>query len=154
MDSEDLKDTFTGIHVLGRIFLKLSEKVFDGDFANRRRLLSHFFQLLRLFLRRIEEIRQVVFIREPETGEKIRKGSNVESIVNGKPGKDGIEMVYLEFSSSFGIRSDPKSHRDKNRTEQIRRESLFRAKSRIAVLHERIHFRKVKASSFPIIPHI
>lgn len=32
---EDFKDTFTGIHILRRIFFKLSEKVFDSDFINR-----------------------------------------------------------------------------------------------------------------------
>ena len=57
-------------------------------------------------------------------------------------------MVHLEFSSPFGIRNDLKFHRDKERTEQIRRESRFGAKSRIAVLHEGIHFRKVKVPEF------
>lgn len=59
-------------------------------------------------------------------------------------GEDGIEMVHLELCSPFSIRNDLEFYRDKDRTEHIRRESRFRAKSRIAVLHEGIHFRKVK----------
>lgn len=63
----------------------MSEKVFDSDFANRRSLLSLFFRLLGLFLWRMGGIRQVVFIGEPETGEKIRKSANAGSIANENP---------------------------------------------------------------------
>ena len=55
-----------------------------------------------------------------------------------------MQMVLLEVSSPFRIRNDFKFYRHKDRTEHIGRESGFRTQNRIAVLHEGIHFRKVK----------
>lgn len=89
-------------------------------------------------------IREVFLIGEPETGEKIRKSTNAGSIANVETGDDGMQMVFLEVSGPFRIRNDFKFYRHKDRTEHIGREPGCRAKSRIAVLHEGIHFRKVK----------
>ena len=141
---KDFKDTFTRIHILRRIFCKLSEKIFDSDFVNRWSLFPFFFRFLRLFLRWMDGIREIIFLRNPKPGEEISKGSNAGSIANGETGDDGMEMVLLEVSSPFRIRNDFKFYRHKDRTEHIRREPGFRAKNRIAVLHKGIHFRKVK----------
>ena len=127
--TEDLKDTFAGIHILRRVLFKLSEKIFDSDFANRRGLFPFFFWLLRFFLWRMNGIREIVFSGEPKPGEEISKGSNAGSIANGEPGDDGMQMVLLEVSSPFRIRSDLKLYRHKDRAEHIRRESGFRAKT-------------------------
>lgn len=55
-----------------------------------------------------------------------------------------MKIVLLEGSSPFRIRNDFKFYRHKDRVENIGREPGFRAKNRIAVLDEGIHFRKVK----------
>ena len=142
--TKDLKDTFAGLHILRWVLFKLPEKVFDSEFVNRRSLFSFFFRFLRFFLWYMDRIGEIVFPGDPKPGEEISKGSNAGSIANGKTGDDGMQMVLLEVSSPFRIRNDFKFYRHKDRTEHIGRESGFRTKNRIAVLHEGIHFRKVK----------
>ena len=146
--TEDLKDTFAGFHILRRVLFKFPEKVFDSNFADRWSFFPFLFRLQGFFLWRMDRIREIVFPGDPKPGEEISKGSNAGSIANGETGDDGMQMVLLEVSSPFRIRDDLKLYRHKDRAEHIRRESGFRTKNRIAVLHEGIHFRKIKVPEF------
>ena len=81
-----------------------------------------------------------------ETGN--RKKCLFRSIAHRKAGEDGMEMVLLEVSSPFCIRSDLELHGEEDGTEHVRRKPWGRIEIRIVFLHDEVDFREVKVSDF------
>ena len=79
---------------------------------------------------------------------EIIEGTGTRSITDRKPGNNRMQMVLFEVSSKSGVRSYFKFDKDKKNLEHIGRESWFRSKDRITVLHKGIHGRKSKRLKF------
>ncbi len=88
--------------------------------------------------------REAVIIGKPKAGLEIVKSAGSRSIADGKAGKDGVEMVFLEVDSPFCIGSDLALHGEEDRTEHVRREPWLRIEIRVAILHNEVGFREVK----------
>lgn len=59
-----------------------------------------------------------------------------------------MQVIFFEVSSKSGVRSYFKFDRDKKSPEHIGRESWFRTKDRIAVLHKGIYEGQIKRTKF------
>ena len=137
---EYLEKADTWFHILGRFLFKFFKEFLNGDFFDRRCFLPFFLWLLGLFFRRMNFGREIVIIGKPEAGEEIIKSAGTRSIPDGKAGKDGVEVVFLEVSSPFGIGRDLALHGEEDGTEHVRRKPWLRTEIRIAVLHDEIDF--------------
>ena len=137
---EYLEKADTWFHILGRFLFKFFKEFLNGDFFDRRCFLPFFLWLLGLFFRRMNFGREIVIIGKSEAGEEIIKSAGTRSIPDGKAGKDGVEVVFLEVSSPFGIGRDLALHGEEDGTEHVRRKPWLRTEIRIAVLHDEIDF--------------
>ena len=70
---------------------------------------------------------------------KIIESSGTRSVTDRKTGNDGMQMILFEVSSKSGIGSYFKFDRNKNGPQHIGRESWFRTKDRITILHKVIY---------------
>ena len=81
---------------------------------------SHCLRLFGFFLWRMDLVRKVIFIRHPKTAMEIIKSTNTRSVAGRKAGKDGMEMVFLQVSSPFGIGSKFEFYGKQNGAKQVR----------------------------------
>ena len=70
---------------------------------------------------------------------EVIKGTNAWSIADKEAGNDGVKKVFFQVSSKSGVGSNFKCGRNKDGTKHIGRESRFRTKDRIPILHKFIN---------------
>lgn len=79
---------------------------------------------------------------------EIIEGTGTWSIVDRKTENNGMQVILFEASSKSGVGSYFKFDRDKKNPEHIGRESWFRSKDGIAILHKGIDERQIKRPEF------
>lgn len=141
-------ESLAGCYILWWMGAELREHVFHGNFLHGRGLFPFFVWFLRLFLRRMDRIREIIFIRKPKTAKKIIKSPNARGIANKETGKDGMEMVLLKVSGPLGIGRELEFHGKQDRAEHIRGEPWCGSEDRIAVSHESVQLGEVKCPEF------
>ena len=137
-----------GSHIRWRKEVKLFKQVFNSGFFHRRGFFPFFVRFFRLFLLRMDRIREVIVIRKPEPVMEIIKSSSTRGIADNEARKDGMEMVLFEVSGPFGIGSDLKFHGKQDGAQHIGGKPWSRAEVRIAIRHDGIEFGEIQVPEF------
>lgn len=128
--------------------LELLQQLLYGDLLHGRGLFPFLIRLFGLFLRRMDRVGKVVFIRHPQTALEIIKSTDARGIANGKAGKDGMEVVLLEVGSPLCVGSDLELHRKQDGAEHVGGKPRSRAEIGITISHQGVQVREVEAPEF------